>query len=113
MRSQQSEGCAVQPVARHHQSTWTIDLHHDVAVTSLIPSLSCRSCRPNDPFAELPRLSKTSIADEVYMERVAANFGLEVSEVDAQTGHGEFIAAQIRDGFDAEKKGYEQIASEE
>jgi hypothetical protein len=28
------------------------------------PSLSCRSCRPNPPFAELVRLSRTSIADE-------------------------------------------------
>jgi hypothetical protein len=25
----------------------TLDRHHDAAVTSLIPSLSCRSCRPN------------------------------------------------------------------
>ncbi|MGC2076314.1 MAG: hypothetical protein WA728_09855 [Xanthobacteraceae bacterium] len=24
---------------------WTLDRHHDVAVTSLIPALSCRSCR--------------------------------------------------------------------
>jgi hypothetical protein len=31
--------------------------------------LSCRSCRPHAPFAELLRLSKTSIADEVYLAR--------------------------------------------
>jgi len=31
----------------------TLDRHADAAVTSLIPSLSCRSCRPNAPFAEL------------------------------------------------------------
>jgi hypothetical protein len=43
----------------------TLDRHHDAAVTSLIPSLSCRSCRPNAPFAELARLSQTSIADEL------------------------------------------------
>jgi len=43
----------------------TLDRHHDAAVTSLIPSLSCRSCRPNAPFAELVRLSRTSIADEM------------------------------------------------
>ena len=30
----------------------TLDRHHDAAVTSLIPALSCRSCRPNAPFAE-------------------------------------------------------------
>jgi hypothetical protein len=45
-----------------------LDRHHDAAVTSLIPSLSCRSCRPNAPFAELERLSRTSIADEMREE---------------------------------------------
>ena len=30
-----------------------LDRHRDAAVTSLIPSLSCRSCRLNAPFAEL------------------------------------------------------------
>lgn len=50
----------------------TLDRHHDAAVTSLIPWLSCRSCRPNAPFAELVRLSKTSIADEVWLERERA-----------------------------------------
>jgi hypothetical protein len=43
----------------------TLDRHQDAAVTSLIPALSCRSCRPNAPFAELVRLSPTSIADEM------------------------------------------------
>jgi len=42
-----------------------LDRHRDAAVTSLIPALSCRSCRPNSPFAELVRLSRTSIADEM------------------------------------------------
>jgi hypothetical protein len=41
-----------------------LDRHPDAAVTSLIPALSCRSCRPNAPFAELVRLSRTSIADK-------------------------------------------------
>jgi hypothetical protein len=45
-----------------------VDRHHDAAVTSLIPALSCRSCRPNSPFAELVRLSRTSIADEMRQE---------------------------------------------
>jgi hypothetical protein len=31
----------------------------------LIPALSCRSCRPIGPFAELGRLSRTSIANEM------------------------------------------------
>lgn len=51
----------------------TLDRHRDAAVTSLIPALSCRSCRPNAPFAELLRLSRTSIADEMredYRRRV-------------------------------------------
>ena len=46
----------------------TLDRHFDAAVTSLIPALSCRSCRPNAPFAELVRLSRTSIADEMREE---------------------------------------------
>ena len=46
----------------------TVDRHSDAAVTCLIPALSCSSCRPNAPFAELVRLSKTSIADEMREE---------------------------------------------
>jgi hypothetical protein len=45
-----------------------LDRHRDAAVTSLIPALSCRSCRPHAPFAELVRLSRTSIADEMREE---------------------------------------------
>jgi hypothetical protein len=44
------------------------DRHCDAAVTSLIPALSYLSCRPNAPFAELMRLSRTSIADEMREE---------------------------------------------
>jgi len=55
------------------RSTSSIDLrrldrHPDAAVSSLIPALSCRSCRPNAPFAELVQLSRTSIADEMREE---------------------------------------------
>jgi hypothetical protein len=46
----------------------TLDRHLDAAVTSLIPALSCRSCRPNAPFAELVHLSRMSIADEMREE---------------------------------------------
>jgi hypothetical protein len=46
----------------------TLDRHPDAAVTSLIPALSCRPCRPNAPFAELVRLSGTSIANEMREE---------------------------------------------
>ena len=52
-----------------------LDRHHDAAVTSLIPSLSCRSCRPHAPFAELVRLSKTSIADEMRIEHTRRVLG--------------------------------------
>src|SRR5271163_3462422 len=45
-----------------------LDRHSDAAVTSLIPALFCRSCRPNAPFAELVQLSRTSIADEMRIE---------------------------------------------
>jgi hypothetical protein len=34
-----------------------LDRHRDAAVTSLIPALSCRSCRPHAPFAELVRIA--------------------------------------------------------
>ena len=53
----------------------TLDRHRDAAVTSLIPSLSCRSCRPNAPFAELVRLSRTSIADEMRIEHTRRALG--------------------------------------
>ena len=46
----------------------TLDRHRDAALSGLIPALSCRSCRPNAPFAELVRLSRTSIADEMREE---------------------------------------------
>jgi hypothetical protein len=53
----------------------TLDRHRDAAVTSLIPSLSCRFCRPNAPFAELVRLSRTSIADEMRIEHTRRVLG--------------------------------------
>jgi hypothetical protein len=34
----------------------------------LISKLSCSSCRPNAPFAELLCFSRTSVAQEAYME---------------------------------------------
>jgi hypothetical protein len=33
------------------------------------PSLSCRACRPNAPFAELVCLSKSSVAEDFAWER--------------------------------------------
>jgi hypothetical protein len=53
----------------------TLDRHPNAAVTGLIPALSCRSCRPNPPFAELVRLSRTSIADEMRVEYTRRVFG--------------------------------------
>jgi hypothetical protein len=53
----------------------TLDRHRDAAVTSLIPALSCRLCRPTAPFAQLVRLSRTSIADEMREEHRRRIFG--------------------------------------
>jgi hypothetical protein len=53
----------------------TLDRHPDAAVTSLILSLSCRSCRPNAPFGELVRLSQTSTADEMRIEHTRRVLG--------------------------------------
>jgi hypothetical protein len=47
----------------------TLDWHRGAAVTALTPALSCRSCRPNAPFAEIVCLSKSSVAEEYYAER--------------------------------------------
>lgn len=49
-----------------------IDAHPDASIASLIPRLSCRSCRPNAPFARLRRLSPFSLRDEFERERSAA-----------------------------------------
>jgi hypothetical protein len=53
----------------------TLDRHPSAAVTGLIPDLSCRSCRPNAPFAELVRLSPTSVADEMRIEHTRRVLG--------------------------------------
>jgi hypothetical protein len=53
----------------------TLDRHRDAAVTSFIPALSCRSCRPNAPFAKLVQLSPLSVADQWNIERGRAVLG--------------------------------------
>jgi len=53
----------------------TLDRHRDAAITSLIPALSCRSCQPHAPFAELVRLSPTSVADEMREEHTRRVLG--------------------------------------
>lgn len=53
----------------------TLDRHPDAAVTSLIPALSCRSCRPNAPFAELICLAQHSVADELNVSRTRTVIG--------------------------------------
>jgi hypothetical protein len=45
-----------------------LDRHADTMVTGLIPALSCRTCRPYAPFAEVVKLSPTSIAGEIREE---------------------------------------------
>ena len=51
----------------------TLDRHPDASIT--IPGLSCRSCRPNAPFAELLRLSRPSVLDECKVARGRAVLG--------------------------------------
>ena len=53
----------------------TVDRHPFAALTSLIPALSCRSCRPHAPFAELVRLSDKSIADELHEQHTRRALG--------------------------------------
>jgi hypothetical protein len=53
----------------------TLDWHRGAAVTALTPALSCRSCRPNAPFAELVQLSRSSVLDEWNVERGRAVLG--------------------------------------
>jgi hypothetical protein len=45
-----------------------LDRHPDTMVTGLIPALSCRTCRPHAPFAEIVRLSSTSVTDDEMWE---------------------------------------------
>jgi hypothetical protein len=54
-----------------------LDWHRGAAVKALIPALSCRSCRPNAPFAELLSLSNSSLAEEYYAERSGNRWGSE------------------------------------
>ena len=44
----------------------TVDRHPFAALTSLITALSCRSCLPHAPLAELVCLSDKSVADELH-----------------------------------------------
>lgn len=65
---------AAEQEAAARRTTGDVDLrklhwHRGAAVTALIPALSCRSCQPNAPFAELLSLSKSSLAEEYYAER--------------------------------------------
>jgi len=53
----------------------TLDRDPWSAISSLIPALSCRSCRPHAPFAELVRLSDKSVADELNEEHARRALG--------------------------------------
>jgi hypothetical protein len=44
----------------------SLDWHPGAAVTALIPSLSCRSCRANAPFAELVFPSRCGVGEDFY-----------------------------------------------
>jgi hypothetical protein len=45
-----------------------IDRHRGATVSSLIPALSCRSCRPHAPFAKLDRLARNVAVISKLME---------------------------------------------
>jgi hypothetical protein len=60
-----------------------LDRHPETMVTGLIPSLSCRACRPQAPFAEPVKLSPTSIAGEIREDHGLA---YEVGEAARVTG---------------------------
>lgn len=47
----------------------TLDRHRDTMLTSLIPALSCRSCRPHAQFAALVGVSAESMADALDLAR--------------------------------------------
>ena len=42
-----------------------IDRHPDASITSLIPDLSCRMCRPHAPFAQLRRLTRDRMLEKL------------------------------------------------
>ena len=60
---------------RDRRRDQSLDRHRNTAVTSLIPTLSCRSCRPNAPFAELVRLSRTRVCGRDARGASAAGVG--------------------------------------
>ena len=47
----------------------TLDRHHDAAITSLIPALSCRSCRPNAPSGSRAKASPMKCASSTGTAR--------------------------------------------
>jgi hypothetical protein len=65
------------PACRTTQSVdiRAIDRHPDATVTSHIPALSCRACRPNAPFAVLLRLAQQSVADELNVSHTRTVIG--------------------------------------
>jgi hypothetical protein len=46
-----------------------LDWHRGAAVLAPTPAVSCRSCRPNAPFAQLVCSSKSSVAEDYCAER--------------------------------------------
>jgi hypothetical protein len=53
----------------------TLDRHRDATVDQPYPIAVMSLVRPNAPFAELVRLSKTSIADEMRIEHTRRVLG--------------------------------------
>ena len=67
-----------------------LDRHRDAAVTSLIPLLPYR---PNAPFGQLVRLSRTSIADEMRIEHTRRMLGEQTERRDLSDPESRHYAA--------------------
>jgi hypothetical protein len=77
------------------------DWHHSAAVTALIPTLSCRSCRPNAPFAELVCLSKSSVTEDFRWGHSGNKWGNEgaVGPTRAEIPHLDFLLGRRQRKF--------------
>ncbi len=61
----------------------TLDRHPWSSISSLIPALSCSSCRPHAPFDELVRLSDNGVADELRKPTTRQALGDQAINADA------------------------------
>jgi len=71
-----------------------LDRHRDAAISRLIPSLSCRLCRPNAPFAEL--VCEPASADEMREEVLTTvSRRMKPARGDCSGGQAESVTGEI------------------